>query len=434
MSKDFAPRFCDKCGGPKNEIQGDREVILRCTCDWERGFHERLKSTVPAEFWKEKVFSIRDWNPPIFRKGGDGIFKNLIKIQKTNAVLKLYEFCHRLIKRDEKGMKYYALDRSIDRSNNLFMRGTVNSGRGTLMAQIKIFAAHRDISATPNPGDWSVFKSEMAQSEWHGKDAEFVKTSVAEQYRNVKVLTLENVRGEGTFGLDRQRRPFRSANLIDVLLTQRNLKPGCMAFTSDEFAKEIGDTMGDKLPEILASPKTSLILLFSSTEADALQQGLIKYYEKTKNAAEQLKKGDKLKFQEQLTENRLLECAEEAFYIEHLFPRIPATKHFKFDETESLSYLIENDAMKQVDPWSPKIRTLRAEFIEEKELNGLSFQLKIDKVLINVVRECSILSQKMTEKEMLETGRMMSDACSGVERSQQIIATAKDIREKFFTE
>lgn len=425
---EFQPRFCPICNGPKNELRDNVEIILRCTCDWERGYHDRIRKTIHYSFWREKVKNIKDWSPPIFQQGGPGRFKNFIKVQKGICIHKLYDFCFKYFGKDEFGHKTYALDKSIEKGRNLYIRGPNGSGRGLLMSQIKFHTAWRDISTTPLPGEWSTFKSDMAQCNWNGKEADDAKARVLDSYRNVKLLTLENVRGENS------KFAFKGAIPLDDLLTKRSLMQGSMVLSSSDFIHQLGDAIGDRLPDILLSDNTTLILMFSAEEADALVGALVRRLTKLREQvlkAELGKKG----VQNQYDEERILEMAQEVFIIENAFPKISLSNSLqgaqtKISEGDSLSYQIDMNPSR----FHEKLRELWAAFNAAKQEKSLAYQEGLKKVYIAVMKDCPELGQKMSEKEMIETGKLMSFACSEPEKIKNLLIKSKELMDKMLSE
>lgn len=421
----FKEQKCGVCGEPKNELRDGNEIILRCTCDWERGYHDRLKRTVHPDYWLKKI---TNWSPPAFKDGGRGRFKSLIKIQKATAMQRLYDFCFKIHGRDKgTGFKQYALYKSMERGRNLYIRGPNGSGRGLLTATIKIFTAMKNISTTPLPGDWSTFKSEIAQSDWNSREADIVKMSIIENYRNVKLLALENVKGESGGA-----RKFRSSTLIDDMLTKRSMLQGSMVMTSSDFIRQIGDTVGDRLPEILTSENTSIIIMFSPKEADALLSALVSYMSSARLVVLQLKQSAKEGLSNQLADDKAVEAVEEVLYLEDAFPEVPAVTteaSLKFNKANSVTTSL---ALGKYSMES--IKQAFAKFNVDKKENNLAYQERHQRVLVNAVKASKELGSRMEEKEMLETGKMMSLACRPLESVKACIAAATELREKMVSE
>ena len=424
---EFSPRFCPCCGEPKNEIKDGVEIIKRCTCDWERGFHDRVRKTIHYSFWRDGVVTIKDWSPPLFKDGGPGRFKTFIKIQKAVAIHKLYDFCFKFIGKTPENKKVYALDKNMERGRSFYIRGPLGSGRGTLLSQIKFFAAFRDISTTPNPADWATFKSEIAQCNWNGKEAEIAKDNVSDQYRQVKLLTLENVKGEES------KFPFKGASLIDDLLTKRNLNHGCNIFTSSDFVGQLGNLVGDRLPEILMSEGTSIVLLFHPTEADALLNAVIRRRIKLEDIIAKCNFGQSKTHQDSLQEDKNLELVKELLYINEAFGCLPLSLSLQSVSKLQTESLVEQLGLKP-EQFHEKIQKVWAAFGVSKEEKGLEYEEALKRVYISVIKECPELGNRMTEKEMIETGKMIRLACSEKDVINKYINDAQQLREKMFNE
>lgn len=415
---EFKERFCDVCKEPKNRIENGAEILCRCSCDVERMWLERIAQTVHPDYWvgedgKNKVRTLNDWNPPIFRNGGNCQFKNLIKIQKANVVYRLNEFCFDLIR---KNPKQYAIEGSIAKGRALFVRGPHGSGRGTLMANIKIFAAGRDISATPNPSEWSIFKGHILAADSWSKTGDAAKDEITGRYENVSLLTLEDIKGEP------DSRRFRSAASIDAVLSRRLLHPGAIVFTSTEFIKQIGDTIGDKIPEILLSDKTIQILMFSTIEADALLEAMTSKLTAFRLTAERIPEketGLKAAAEREL----MLQDVEMAFYMEHAFPEIPSTLGSSKIKAGSLQMKLS-----MTNKYPEDLRQRWAAFCKDREEKTLRFHEMMDRTLVAAVKDCKELAAKMTQREMLETGKMMQLACSGKNEFNAYMDKARILR------
>jgi len=432
---EFQQRFCPVCNEQKNKLVDGVEIITRCTCDWQRGLHERIKKTIPFDFWgktpkgekEARSITFADWSPPLFRDGGSRKFKSFIKVQKAFCIQRLYNFCFKRLSEKGSPDPIYALDKSIERGHNLYIRGPAGSGRDLLISQIKFHTAYRKISTTPLPGEWSTFKSEIAQCNWNGKEADEAKQIVADKYRHVQLLTLSNVKGENS------KFPFKGATLIDDLLSKRALSQGSMVFTSSDFIHEMGESVGDRLPDILRSDNTSLILLFDPVEADELLNTIIRRLLKLRDSVEKMEFGKK-GVQNQLSEEKDLETLNELFLMEEIFKKIPISNSFQ-DATsklsnESISELIDLEPAK----YHEKIRQKWLQFNAIKKENSLAYQENLKKVYIAIVKDCPGIGNKMTEKEMIETGKMLKYACSGDEEIKSLLEHVRQLREKILTE
>lgn len=408
---EFTPRFCERCKEPKNRLIDGRDVITRCSCDWEAGYLERLRATVHQDFWynRTKPWSLKAWDPLLFKYGGKGVFRNLIKVQKAYVINKLYDFCFKLLENDPfPGQRRYSLYRSMEKGRTLFIRGPNNSGRGCLVAYIKMFCAIRDISTTPNPADWSTFKSEVLASEWNGKEADLAKLQVAEQYQNVKVLVLENLKGEGQLqqGERFPRRPFRGANLVDSILTKRTFQQGCTVFTSGEFAREIGDTVGDKLPDMLDSDNTTSIIMFSPAEADSLWDGLNRKISSMRLEIAGMQGAAKETLQNKMSIERAADTVKECLFLEKAYPIVnpgdsePVTQMLKFAKDNK---------------YPAEVLAAFSEFNRNWTGKTLAYEEGLKRAYQTAAGSSKELSYKMSQKELIETGKMMSVACGSVD-------------------
>jgi len=421
VSETFTPSVCPKCGEPKNVVSAEgQEIRVRCTCDWERGFHDRIKHTIMRTFYDNGFKTIMDWSPPIFKQGGTGKFKTFIKIQKALAMQKIYDFCFKIISPGESN-RIYSLYKNIQQNHNLYIRGPLNSGRDLLLATIKIFAAAHDISTTPIPYEWATFKQDISQSDWNGKEAELARARVTDYYRNVQLFTLANVQSEGHWN-DEKRKKFRSSLLIDDVLTRRQTNPGSMIFTSAEFIGQIGDGLGDRFPEILTAPKTSILIMLSSLEADRLLDTLDRKLNALRQIANKIKESDKKTHQDALAEKALLKQVEECFYLEHVFNRTAI-----HDDSLTQNVQVENSYLS-------KVKEKLIEFNTDKEANNLTYQEGVKRAKISIVKECQELSSKMTPREIEEVGEMMCVACSGEDKVKEFSRHAVQLREKMAKE
>ena len=173
---------CSRCGQPTAKEEDGKVTYLRCYCDWQRGYAERLRRTIHPEFLKP-VKTIKDWNPKLFTTG----FAEMMEVQKVLAIKRLRDFAY--------GQDYdrKALDSNLAERKNLFIRGPSGSGRGLLLATIKLHAAIREITVTPLPCDYDIFRADYAEAESFGQIGEEKKLVIAEKYETPQIMVVENV-------------------------------------------------------------------------------------------------------------------------------------------------------------------------------------------------------------------------------------------------
>ena len=389
---------------------------------------ERLRKTVAADCWRKNK-RLSDWSPPIFRNGGNGQFKSLIKVQKTMAMFKIYDFAYRCDKNPETGFITYALDRSIAGNKNLFIRGPHGSGRGLLIASIKMLAAMRDISATPYMDDWANLRSVMLLAKAYSKLGEETKMRLAEEYTNVTLMTLENLRGEYGDGYDERKitKRFAAIEQMDDVLSNRVGKPGSMVLSSYDFAKQIGDTLGDKIPEIMSSPNTTLILMLTPLEAESIYRVLRKRSADYAKMREEFKPAQSHSLREGVAQTAKMEEIEKIFYFEEAFPYIPVLEQAAPNAKPNAP--LQNNIKLSPGRYFPDIVRLYTKFKEDKDGNTMDFQEKMQRTYIDIVKD-STVGPRMTEREMYEIGYMVGNACSGTDEINKNVERAKALREK----
>ena len=133
-NKEFIQKNCPECGEPKNAIREGKERRLRCKCDWERGFFDRVKATIHPDFYEKSVKTLRDWHPAIYEPFGHWDKskempteeQRIVMAQKAVAIHLIYDYCYR------KGAAGVALEDSVSSGKNIFIRGPYGSGRGLL--------------------------------------------------------------------------------------------------------------------------------------------------------------------------------------------------------------------------------------------------------------------------------------------------------------
>jgi ribosomal protein L22 len=333
----------------------------------------------------------------------------MIIAQKVLAMSGLFEFCFKELNEDENGRKVYALDRSLLTNRNLFIRGPQGSGRGLLSASIKMHSAARDISTTPLPAEFSALRGMLHEYESYGSDTDITRSLVHGSYVDVQLMILEDIHCE-TKTMGKQNVVVRSryANTFDSLLSKRAQQTGAMVFTSSQFAGEINDSLGEKLREVLDSESTYMILMVSPVEADALLRTLrarkktfatqlLKFTSEKSN--NKITQKERKAMSEGMEENVGVEFVKEGFYFEEAFPKIPG-------ETDKLHEILK------IFPPSAEVNKKYEEFMSEKEQSprGIAYYKGLNSAIVNAVRSCTELSEKMTHREMKLIGQMMSVA------------------------
>lgn len=425
IEQEFLPRTCSACGMAKNELRNGKELIKRCKCDYFMAFDQRVAKTVNYEFLKPDAKSIKDWSPKIFKEHNTGQFKTFIKVQKALCINRIYEFAMQAIHLDPVSkIKSYAIQKSIEKRRNLYIRGPNGSGRDLLMSTIKMLCAQLDISTTPNPADWAIFKSDTAQCNWNGKEADEAKERVAEQYKYVKVLALTNVRGENS------KFPHKGATYIDEVLARRSLQPGSIVLTAHDFIGQL-TTFGDNLHEIFDRDSSYLILMFSSLEADHLLGSFNKKMDDLEKTIQSLRIQTSKK--QKLEDDSPLDSLKELLYIEHFFPNIPSSgeqRVLRHNSEKNTSTLIGETTAR----WSPETLEAIEEVTEVISKKGLPYEEAKKSVYLSVVNSCQSLASKMTEKEKIHTASMLKIACGDQQEIKELIKLAKTRKENMLKE
>lgn len=423
MADDNVLSTCEKCGEPRFVMRNEKKVQLRCRCDWERGFHHRVKTTIHPTFWKDEVKTLNDWSPPIFRGANGGEFRSFIRIQKAMAMAQMYEFCFR----QDPSPAIYG---SMAKGRNLFIRGPQGSGRGLLAASVKMYAAIRDISVTPLPADWSDYRSKLQEAEAFGKDGDLARALLIDEYVNVGMMVLENIRGERRKTYKGGDTPWKSrfSSAIDATIGRREMRQGSMLLTSAEFAGEILDTLGDKLHEALDSPKTMPILMLSAMEAGELLRTMRNRQAFLISTLAASKGGEKKKARsESMMENyggkQDTELVKESFYFGEAFKNVPASFSGKklADSLTTELVMISKD-------YPAETKRICGEFMDERNANGLAYKSGLRSARLNVIKACKELASKMTEREMDIVGRMMSMATDDAEKVDEVVKKAIGLR------
>ncbi len=274
-----------------------------------------------------------------------------------------------------------------------------------MTACIKTFAAIKEISATPLPGEWSTFKAELVESESFGKTGELAKLQIAENYKNVQLMSIENIRCEGSGSLFENKtnqRKLRGVTAFDELLTRRMTKQGSMIFTSLDFSGQIKESLGDRFPEIINSDKTELILMLSCPEASAFLTGVKSRILKFQEIRNQISGNKNIKISDRCSEDEALTGYKESLYFLDLFDTIPEKNGY-----------VPTDDMKMKDQTYPeKYKNIKEEYERDKKSNGCQYQNEVKRELHRTTMSCKEFSSKLTEREAIEIGEMMSLACS----------------------
>jgi len=388
--------ICTRCNQPSSKVVDGKLVYLRCHCDWGRGYAERLRKTIHAEF-RKPLKTIKDWDPPLFASG----FMELMEVQKLLAVKRIKDFAY--------GVDYdrKAFDINLNNRNNLFIRGPAGSGRGLLLASIKIHAAIREVTVTPIPCDYDIFRADFSEAEALGHVGEEKRIFVSQKYQHPQVMTVENVRAEVRFN-DRPRR-IKGAQQLDAMMAKRLVHPGIIVVTSYDFVGEILDSMGDRMFEVLNSPRTKHILLFSPEESLALEKAL---YERKRLMLERMEgirnddSKDRKMRMEKMSEDEQLAVLEDALFFEEAFRGLKTAAGYD-------ALPIQAQMEMGAPDWAKRDRVLKAwqAFVSSRKDNDVAFKEGIRRARIEAVRGCKGLANKMTEGEMLEAGRMLSHAC-----------------------
>jgi hypothetical protein len=290
-------------------------------------------------------------------------------------------------------------------------------------------SAARDISTTPLPAEFSALRGMLHEYESYGAERDMTRSIVHDSYVGVSLMVLEDIHCE-TKTLGRQNVVIKSryANTFDSLIAKRAQQEGSMVFTSSEFAGEIGDSLGDKLREVLESDSTYEIVMVSPVEADALLKSLrarkgmfatqLAKFDKEKTKKGPVPKGNKA-MGEAIEEGFGIESVTEGLYFEEAFPSIPG-------ETDRLSTMLALSPDR-----FPEIQGTYEEYLAEKNQSprGLAYYNGINTAIVNAVRACKELSEKMTHREMRLVGQMMSAATQADGSLNERVAYARKLRD-----
>ena len=391
-ANEFVERRCPTCGEALNVMKNDIEVVLRCTCEWKKGVQDRIKRTIHPTFYQNGVKRICHWRPPCFDMKESAPCYRFVKGQKILAIKKIYDFC----------FNNFSLEKSIITGRNIFIRGPKGSGRGLLIASMKFLAAGRDISVTPYSGEWAIFKAQVIDAESMGKPSETAKAILSREYLDPEFMTLENIKAE-PFLLSQQRK-IRGSSIFDLILAKRQAVRGAMAFSSSNFVGEIADTFGDKFYEVVMDDKTDMVLLLSPEEVlsiirtvksklDKLDNSLPDFMEKFKN---QKKHKAETNYAEILDESNL----DYSFLLECMVCS-------KFSNNSSLTTTIEGFSLH-----NKTLKAMLDEIEKSKQDDPNSYERMVDRVSIGIIKQCKVLAEKMTDKEIKEVVKILWMAAS----------------------
>jgi hypothetical protein len=426
---EYIVRRCPICQAPTSEFKDGQERLFPCTCDWASEFWNRVQTVVYQDFLDKNM---GNWSPKIFSPENSRNFKRFIKIQKVVAIQRVYDFAFRAV--DAKGAPICAISKSVAANRNLFIRGPRGSGRGLITASIKMFATAKKISSTFLPGTFDVFKDDVSQTRQMGREGADARILVAHKYEDVALLALEGVKGEVSKNYKGEaiQRKHPAADAIDRTLAMRAGRPGSLLVSGPDFIQEIGDTAGDRLYEMLLSDKTSIVIMLTPNEADALLTSLRLRLDYYKQWLENLwstdwEKGDKkLRDSKHLTEQAAV--LQQALYFERAFPQIPSSidkngiSHFTFD--------FAGDVNDRIGKLPTKLAQSFREFSAACDAKDFTYAEGVKDAQTSAVRECKALASRMSEREIEEVGAMLSMATAPKEEVARLIEEARILRDK----
>lgn len=423
---EYIPRKCGECGIVKSELRDGKEHVMTCACEWKKEFLPRLDKYVGKEYHN---LSIMDWKPKIFR-WDQCKFPRFLKIQKATAIERLYEFGFK--RKGDDDSKVCGLEKSIVGGRNLFIRGPIHSGKGLLVALVKTLAAAKGISSTHAPGDFELFKSEMLVCGEMGLTGADARIKVTANYEIPWLMTLENVKGEMTYKYtgEKTSKMSRAAEAIDGVFARRAKSlSGSVVLTSVQFAKEIGDTIGCRIVEMIDSEKTAMILLLSNREIESLMRGLAKCAKDYLVMIQEIvgadfDKSKKREAEKQDERNRVV-CMKEALFFEQAFPAIPMYNSIPMYDL-GFGQIIKTNLAKLPKGFIDAYTEFQ---MAMKTKDGLEYEEGIRGARIMAVQSCS-LAASMSEKEVMEIGRMLSESLAPDAVVAAKIENAKKLRDR----
>lgn len=413
---------CQKCGKPVEGMIDGRWVTLRCLCDWERGFHERLRRTVHPDFYRK---TMGDWDPPLFASGG---YEELMVLQKAAVSRAIYAFA---FEKGEDGSE--AIERNIARGRTLFIRGPEGSGRGLLAAMVKMATARLGIPTT-TVGDYDIMKGELSNADIFGELGDAARVALRQKYELPGLMVLEQVRAESTYvdrnGNERIKQIKGSATL-DSILAKRATRRGAMLVTSSDFIGEIAESMGDRMADTLGSPKTSLVIMLSPKESATLETALAERKTAVSSLSEVLhatpKESESGRSRvEKMSEAEMAAGFEDALYFEEAFPNVKV-------KDAKVKASIQKDARASIGKWARAdlARPVWMRFRDAKENQTSEYESGVEKAREEMVRSCKELAKRLTRKEMLHIGKMLSVATEVVPGDDSRINKWRESNERY---
>lgn len=416
---------CPECKEPRMiEVDG-KEVFYRCQCDFQLGLHTRLSRTLHPSLWKPKFRGIGEWNPPSLAPT-QSKFPTLMRAQKIRALSALHSFAF------ASGADKYSLPDSISQSKNLFIRGPEMSHKALMISSIKMLAAVLNITVTPLPGDFDVFKSDIAEAESTNMAGAEAKLRVFERYEVPKIMCLDNVRASfrlvprpagSKMTSERAPKEIRGFEQVDRLMAVRASRPGSLVLSSTDFIGEIGETCGERLFDILASQRTSLILLFHPDESADILDALFKKVWADNNLILTMRQdGNKTKA-EQLTDEQKIESLVDALYFEETFKvvRDPTGREESRDVRETMGGSLAQSYPKKLQD------AFRRFEVSVREQNH-EYRLGVKQALNNWCSCSPKWQQSLSMPEREEVGRILMLACETQEEIDSQARSAMALR------
>lgn len=367
-------------------------------CEWERENHSRIKQTIHPEYYKPRFRVMADWDPPLFSRGG---FEEYLEVQKVMAMMKIWRFAF--------SPGGNALKDKAARGRNFFVRGPAGSGKGLLAATIKLVAAGRGMTATPLPSDYDVLKGFLAQAEEYGGRGDAARVELYSRYESPTLMVVEDARAEMRFqfrdGNEKTRR-VRGHDFLDALLARRASRPGTLLMTSSNFIGEIRDSMGDRMHDMLLSPKTNLLVMLGPDETSDLRTMLSARRSQFQDVIDRLVEVPQEK--NRLLTERMGDCEEadlflEALYFEEAFPRRGARageNNLSWHEMCESSLGHWEQASLAAPVWE--------RFVSAREERSAEYKEGLDRARAEAIQDCRGLSPKLSRREMIEVGKMLS--------------------------